>query len=132
MWRWHAVRGETRPVAGEPQITVIGTLVDEPELRFTPSGAAMCSFRITSTARNLNSVTEQWEDGETLWLSCSVWRETAHNVVESLTRGMPVSVHGRLRQRVYESRQGQKSVSFEIDVENIGPDLRRATAAVTA
>jgi single-strand DNA-binding protein len=119
-------------VAGEPEITVVGDLVDEPELRFTPSGAAVCNFRIASTPRRFNDETNQWEDGETLWLGCSVWRDAAENVVQSLTKGHSIIVHGRLRQRLYETREGDKTVGLEIDVENVGPDLRHATAKVSA
>jgi single-strand DNA-binding protein len=117
-------------MAGETVITVVGNLVDDPELRFTPSGAAVANFRIASTPRSFNRQTNEWEDGEALFLSCSVWRQAAENVAESLTRGMRVVVQGRLKARSYETREGEKRTVFEIEVEEVGPSLKFATAKV--
>ena len=118
-------------MAGETMITVVGNLVDDPELRFTPSGAAVANFRIASTPRTYDKQTSEWKDGETLWLSCSVWRQQAENVAESLQRGMRVIVTGRLKSRQYETREGEKRTSMEIDVEEVGPSLKNATAKVS-
>jgi single-strand DNA-binding protein len=118
-------------MAGETQITVVGNLVDDPELRFTPSGAAVANFRIASTPRTFNRQTNEWEDGDTLFLSCSIWRQAAENVAESLTRGIRVIVQGRLKARTYETREGEKRTVFEVDVDEVGPSLRSATAKVT-
>jgi single-strand DNA-binding protein len=118
-------------MAGETQITVVGNLVDDPELRFTPSGAAVANFRIASTPRTFNRQTNEWEDGDTLFLTCSVWRQAAENVAESLTRGTRVIVQGRLKARTYETREGEKRTVFEVDVDEVGPSLRSATAKVT-
>lgn len=118
-------------MAGEPNITVIGNLVDDPELRFTPSGAAVANFRIASTPRTLNKQTNEWEDGEALFLSCAVWRQYAENVAESLQKGMAVIVTGRLKARSYENKQGERRTSHEIDVEEVGPTLRFSTARVS-
>ncbi len=118
-------------MAGETVITVIGNLVDDPELRFTPSGAAVANFRIASTPRTFDRQTNEWKDGDTLFLSCAVWRQAAENVAESLQRGMRVIVQGRLKSRTYETREGEKRTVFEIDVEEVGPSLRSATAKVT-
>ena len=118
-------------MAGETNITVVGNLVDDPELRFTPSGAAVANFRIASTPRTFDRQTNDWKDGDTLFLSCSVWRQAAENVAESLQRGMRVIVQGRLKSRQYETREGEKRTVFEIDVEEVGPSLRSATAKVT-
>jgi single-strand DNA-binding protein len=118
-------------MAGETVITVVGNLTDDPELRFTPSGAAVANFRIASTPRNLNRQTNEWEDGEALFLSCSVWRQAAENVAESLQKGMRVVVQGRLKSRSYETREGEKRTVMELDVEEIGPSLKYATAKVT-
>src|SRR6188768_3840790 len=118
-------------MAGETVITVVGNLVDDPELRFTPSGAAVANFRIASTPRSFNRQTNEWEDGEALFLSCSVWRQAAENVAESLQRGMRVVVQGRLKARSYETREGEKRTVFEIEVEEVGPSLKFATAKVT-
>jgi len=118
-------------MAGETVITVVGNLVDDPELRFTPSGAAVANFRIASTPRSFNRQTNEWEDGEALFLSCSVWRQAAENVAESLTRGMRVVVQGRLKARSYETREGEKRTVFEIEAEEVGPSLKFATAKVT-
>ena len=118
-------------MAGETSITVIGNLVDDPELRFTPSGAPVANFRIASTPRTFDRQTNEWKDGDTLYLSCAVWRQAAENVAESLQRGMRVIVQGRLKSRQYETREGEKRTVFEIDVEEVGPSLRSASAKVT-
>ncbi|MEU6573142.1 single-stranded DNA-binding protein [Streptomyces sp. NPDC046805] len=118
-------------MAGETVITVIGNLVDDPELRFTPSGAAVAKFRVASTPRTFDRQTNEWKDGESLFLTCSVWRQAAENVAESLQRGMRVVVQGRLKQRSYEDREGVKRTVYELDVEEVGPSLRNATAKVT-
>jgi single-strand DNA-binding protein len=118
-------------MAGETVITVVGNLVDDPELRFTPSGAAVANFRIASTPRTFDRQTNEWKDGEALFLSCSVWRQAAENVAESLQRGMRVVVQGRLKARSYETREGEKRTVFEIEVEEVGPSLKYATAKVT-
>ncbi|MFJ7151160.1 single-stranded DNA-binding protein [Streptomyces sp. NPDC100445] len=117
-------------MAGETVITVIGNLVDDPELRFTPSGAAVAKFRVASTPRTFDRQTNEWKDGESLFLTCSVWRQAAENVAESLQRGMRVIVQGRLKQRSYEDREGVKRTVYELDVEEVGPSLRNATAKV--
>src|SRR5215467_1632413 len=118
-------------MAGETVITVVGNLVDDPELRFTPSGAAVAKFRVASTPRTFDRQTGEWKDGESLFLSCSVWRQAAENVAESLQRGMRVIVQGRLKSRSYDDREGNKRTVFEIDVDEVGPSLRSATAKVT-
>ena len=118
-------------MAGETVITVVGNLVDDPELRFTPSGAAVANFRIASTPRTFDRQTNEWKDGYALFLSCSVWRQAAENVAESLQKGMRVVVQGRLKSRQYETREGEKSTVFEIDVDEVGPSLKYATAKVT-
>jgi len=118
-------------MAGETVITVVGNLVDDPELRFTPSGAAVANFRIASTPRTFDKQTNEWKDGDALFLSCSVWRQAAENVAESLQRGMRVVVQGRLKSRTYETREGEKRTVFEIEVEEVGPSLKYATAKVT-
>jgi single-strand DNA-binding protein len=118
-------------MAGETVITVVGNLVDDPELRFTPSGAAVANFRIASTPRTFDRQTNEWKDGDALFLTCSVWRQAAENVAESLQRGMRVVVQGRLKSRQYETREGEKRTVFEIDVEEVGPSLKYATAKVT-
>jgi single-strand DNA-binding protein len=117
-------------MAGETVITVVGNLVDDPELRFTPSGAAVANFRIASTPRTLDRQSNEWKDGEALFLSCSVWRQAAENVAESLQKGMRVVVQGRLKQRSYETREGEKRTVVELDVEEVGPSLKYATAKV--
>src|SRR5689334_273827 len=116
--------------AGDVTITVIGNLTDDPELRFTPSGAAVAKFRIASTPRVLDRQTNEWKDGEPLFLTCNVWRQAAENVAESLQRGARVIVTGRLRQRSYETREGEKRSVMELEVDEIGPSLRYATAKV--
>src|SRR4051812_988761 len=117
-------------MAGETVITVVGNLVDDPELRFTPSGAAVANFRIASTPRTFDRQSNEWKDGEALFLSCSVWRQAAENVAESLQKGMRVVVQGRLKQRSYETREGEKRTVVELDVEEVGPSLKYATAKV--
>jgi single-strand DNA-binding protein len=118
-------------MAGETSITVIGNLVDDPELRFTPSGAPVANFRIASNSRRFDKQTNEWVDNESMFLSCAAWRQMAENVAESLQRGMRVIVYGTLKSRQYETREGEKRTVFEIDVEEVGPSLRSATAAVT-
>jgi single-strand DNA-binding protein len=117
-------------MAGETVITVVGNLVDDPELRFTPSGAAVANFRIASTPRTFDKQSNEWKDGDALFLSCAVWRQAAENVAESLTKGMRVVVQGRLKQRSYETREGEKRTVVELDVEEVGPSLKYATAKV--
>ncbi|MEU0986248.1 single-stranded DNA-binding protein [Streptomyces sp. NPDC005953] len=118
-------------MAGETVITVVGNLVDDPELRFTASGAAVAKFRIASTPRMFDKQTNEWKDGDSLFLTCSVWRQAAENVAESLQRGMRVVVQGRLKQRSYDDREGVKRTVYELDVEEVGPSLKNATAKVT-
>ena len=117
-------------MAGETVITVVGNLVDDPELRFTPSGAAVANFRIASTPRTFDKQTNEWKDGDSLFLSCSVWRQAAENVAESLLKGMRVVVQGRLKQRSYETREGEKRTVVELEVDEVGPSLKYATAKV--
>ena len=116
--------------AGDVTITVIGNLTDDPELRFTPSGAAVAKFRVASTPRFLDRQTNEWKDGEPLFLTCNIWRQAAENVAESLQRGARVIVSGRLRQRSYETREGEKRTVMELEVDEIGPSLKYATAKV--
>jgi len=118
-------------MSGETVITVCGNLVDDPELRFTPAGAAVAKFRVASTPRTFDKQTNEWKDGESLFLTCSVWRQAAENVAESLARGTRVIVQGRLKQRSYEDREGVKRTVYELDVEEIGASLKSATAKVT-
>jgi single-strand DNA-binding protein len=118
-------------MAGETIITIVGNLVDDPELRFTPSGAAVANFRIASTPRTFDRQSNEWKDGEALFLTCSVWRQAAENVAESLQKGMRVVVQGRLKSRQYETREGERRTVFEIDADEVGPSLRYATAKVT-
>lgn len=118
-------------MAGETVITVVGNLVDDPELRFTQSGAAVAKFRIASTPRVFDRQTNEWKDGESLFLTCSVWRQAAENVAESLARGLRVIVQGRLKQRSYEDREGVKRTVYELDVDEVGAALSYATAKVT-
>jgi single-strand DNA-binding protein len=118
-------------MAGETPITVVGNLTADPELRFTPSGAAVANFTVASTPRTLDRQSNEWKDGEALFLNCSVWRQAAENAAESLTRGMRVIVSGRLKARSYETREGEKRTVFEIDVEEVGPSMKYATAKVT-
>ncbi|WP_435109778.1 single-stranded DNA-binding protein [Nocardiopsis synnemataformans] len=117
-------------MAGDTQITLVGNLVDDPEIRFTPSGAAVANFRVASTPRTFDRASGEWQDGESMFLTCTVWRQYAENVAESLRRGMRVIVQGRLKQRSYETREGEKRTVFEIDVDEVGPALRSATAKV--
>jgi single-strand DNA-binding protein len=117
-------------MAGETTITVVGNLTDDPELRFTPSGAAVAKFRIASTPRTLDRASGEWKDGEPLFLACNIWRDAAEHVAESLQRGARVIVQGRLRQRSYETREGEKRTVYELEVDEIGPSLRYATAKV--
>ena len=117
--------------AGDTNITMIGNLVNDPELRFTPSGAAVAKFTVASTPRYLDKATNEWKDGDSLFLSCQIWRQAAENVAESLTRGMRVIVSGRLQPRSYETKEGEKRTVFEVEVDEVGPSLRNATAKVT-
>src|SRR5438270_11249785 len=116
--------------AGDTQITIAGNLVDDPELRFTPSGQPVAKFRVASTPRFLDKNTNEWKDGDSLFLTCNVWRQAAENVAESLTRGMRVIVSGRLRQRSYETKEGEKRTVYEVEVDDVGPSLRNASAKV--
>ena len=118
-------------MAGETPITVVGNLTADPELRFTPSGAAVANFTVASTPRFLDKQTNEWKDGESLFLTCNVWRQAAENVAESLQRGMRVIVQGRLKQRSYETKEGEKRTVFEVEVDEVGPSLRNATAKIT-
>jgi single-strand DNA-binding protein len=117
--------------AGDTNLTMIGNLVNDPELRFTPSGAAVAKFTVASTPRYLDKNTNEWKDGDSLFLQCQIWRQAAENVAESLTRGMRVIVSGRLKQRSYETKEGEKRTVFEVEVDEVGPSLRNATAKVT-
>jgi single-strand DNA-binding protein len=117
-------------VAGDTIITVIGNLTADPELRFTPSGAAVANFTVASTPRIFDRQSSEWKDGEALFLRCNIWREAAENVAESLTRGSRVIVTGRLKQRSFETREGEKRTVVEVEVDEIGPSLRYATAKV--
>src|SRR5579864_3758815 len=117
--------------AGDTQITITGNLVDDPELRFTPAGQPVAKFRVASTPRFRDNATGEWKDGDSLFLSCNVWRQAAENVAESLQRGMRVIVQGRLKQRTYDDREGDKRTVYELDVDEVGPALSRATAKVT-
>ncbi|GAA1355106.1 single-stranded DNA-binding protein [Saccharothrix algeriensis] len=117
-------------MAGETTITVVGNLTADPELRFTQSGAAVASFTVASTPRTFDRQTGEWKDGEALFLRCNVWRQVAENVAESLTRGSRVLVSGRLRQRSFETKEGEKRTVIELEVDEVGPSLRYATAKV--
>ncbi|HET9657124.1 MAG TPA: single-stranded DNA-binding protein [Kineosporiaceae bacterium] len=117
-------------MAGETVITIIGNLTNDPELRFTPSGAAVANFTVASTPRTFDRQANEWKDGETLFMRCSVWREAAENVAESLQRGTRVLVSGRLRSRSYETKEGEKRTVIEMEVDEVGPSLRYATAKV--
>ncbi|CAO5193342.1 Single-stranded DNA-binding protein 2 [Frankia sp. AiPs1] len=117
-------------MAGETVITVVGNLTNDPELRFTPNGAAVASFTVASTPRTLDRQTNEWKDGEALFLRCSVWRQAAENVAESLQKGARVIVSGRLKQRSFETREGEKRTVIELEVDEVGPSLRYATAKV--
>lgn len=118
-------------MAGDTVITVIGNLTGDPELRFTPAGAAVANFTVASTPRSFDRQSNEWKDGDTLFMRCSIWREAAENVAESLTKGMRVIVQGRLVQRSYETREGEKRTVVELQVDEIGPSLRYASAKVT-
>jgi single-strand DNA-binding protein len=117
--------------AGDTQITIVGNLVDDPQLRYTPTGNAVANFRIASTPRFMDRQTNEWKDGDSLFLTCNVWRQPAENVAESLQRGMRVIVSGRLRQRSYETKEGEKRTVYEVEVDEVGPSLRNASAKVT-
>jgi len=117
-------------MAGDTTLTVIGNLTADPELRFTPSGAAVASFTVASTPRTFDRQSGEWKDGEALFLRCNIWRQAAENVAESLTRGARVVVQGRLKQRSFETKEGEKRTVFELEVDEIGPSLRYATAKV--
>jgi single-strand DNA-binding protein len=117
--------------AGDTTITIIGNLVNDPELRYTPTGQAVATFRVASTPRYMDRTTNEWKDGDSLFLSCNVWRQAAENVAESLQRGMRVIVSGRLRQRSYETKEGEKRTVYEVEVDEVGPSLRNASAKVT-
>jgi single-strand DNA-binding protein len=116
--------------AGDTQITIAGNLVDDPELRFTPAGQPVARFRVASTPRFRDNATGEWKDGDSLFLTCNVWRQAAENVAESLQRGMRVIVSGRLRQRSYETKEGEKRTVYEIEVDDVGPSLKNASAKV--
>src|SRR6266404_5685665 len=116
--------------AGDTQITIAGNLVDDPELRFTPSGQPVAKFRVASTPRFRDNSTGEWKDGDSLFLTCNVWRQAAENVAESLTRGARVILSGRLRQRSYETKEGEKRTVYEVEVDEVGPSLRSASAKV--
>jgi single-strand DNA-binding protein len=118
-------------MAGETTITLVGNLTADPELRFTPSGAAVANFTVASTPRTFDRQTNEWRDGDAMFLNCAVWRQAAENVAESLQKGMRVIVHGRLKSRSYETREGERRTVFEIDVDEIGPALKYATAKVS-
>src|ERR1700733_5232036 len=117
--------------AGDTQITIAGNLVDDPELRFTPSGQPVARFRIASTPRFRDNASGEWKDGDSLFLTCNVWRQAAENVAESLQRGMRVIVSGRLKQRSYETKEGEKRTVYEVEVDDVGPSLRNASAKVS-
>src|SRR5918997_1815179 len=118
-------------MAGETTITLVGNLTADPELRFTPSGAAVANFTVASTPRTFDRNTNEWRDGDAMFLNCAVWRQAAENVAESLQKGMRVIVQGRLKSRSYETREGERRTVFEVDVDEIGPALRYATAKVS-
>ncbi|SHL47437.1 single-strand DNA-binding protein [Pseudonocardia thermophila] len=117
-------------MAGEPQVTIVGNLTADPELRFTTTGAAVASFTVASTPRTLDRETGEWRDGDPLFMRCNIWRQPAEHVAESLTKGMRVIVTGRLRQRSFETREGEKRTVVELEVDEVGPSLRYATATV--
>jgi single-strand DNA-binding protein len=118
-------------MAGETTITLVGNLTADPELRFTPSGAAVANFTVASTPRTFDRQTNEWKDGDAMFLNCAVWRQAAENVAESLQKGMRVIVQGRLKSRSYETREGERRTVFEIDVDEIGPALKYATAKIS-
>ena len=117
-------------MAGETIITLVGNLTADPELRFTPSGAPVANFTVASTPRTFDRATSEWKDGDAMFINCSVWRQAAENAAETLTKGMRVIVQGRLKSRSYETREGERRTVFEIDVDEVGPSLRYATAKV--
>jgi single-strand DNA-binding protein len=119
------------PVSGETQLTLIGNLTDDPSLKFIPSGAAVATFTVVSTPRSFDKNSNSWKDGEPLFVRCNIWRDAAEHVANSLTRGDRVIVQGRLRQRSYETRQGEKRTSLELEVDEVGPSLKFATAKVS-
>ncbi|QXJ25921.1 single-stranded DNA-binding protein [Actinomadura graeca] len=118
-------------MAGDTTITLIGNLVEDPNLRFTPNGQAVASFRVASTPRFFDRQSGEWKDGDALFLTCTIWRQAAENAAESLQKGMRVIVQGRLKQRSYETREGDKRTVYELDADEVGPSLRNATARVT-
>ena len=118
-------------MSGEPIVTVVGNLTDDPSLKFTSSGAAVANFTVASTPRMFDRQTNEWKDGEALFLRCAIWREAAENVAESLTRGARVIVSGRLKQRSFETKEGEKRTVIEIEADDLGPSLKWATASVT-
>lgn len=118
-------------MAGETQLTIIGNLTADPELRFTASGAAVANFTVASTPRTFDKNSGEWKDGEALFMRCSIWRQPAENVAESLTRGSRVIVSGRLQQRSYETKEGEKRTVYEVEVDDIGASLKHATVKVT-
>jgi single-strand DNA-binding protein len=118
-------------LAGDTVITIIGNITGDPELRFTPSGAAVANFTVASTPRAFDRQSNEWKDGETLFMRCSVWRDAAENVAESLNRGTRVIVSGRLKSRSYETKEGEKRTVVEMEVDEVGPSLRYASAKVT-
>jgi len=117
-------------MAGETIVTIVGNLTADPELRFTPSGAAVANFTVASTPRTFDRQTSEWKDGDAMFLNCSVWRQAAENVAESLTKGMRVIVQGRLKSRTYETREGERRTVFEVEVDEVGPSMRYASAKV--
>ena len=117
--------------AGDTQITIAGNLTADPELRYPPSGQPVAKFTVASTPRYYDKASSEWRDSETLFLTCNVWRQAAENAAESLQRGMRVIVSGRLRQRSYETREGEKRTVYEVEVDEVGPSLRSASAKVT-
>src|ERR1700678_246449 len=117
--------------AGDTQITIAGNLVEDPELRFTPAGQPVARFRIASTPRFRDNASGEWKDGDSLFLSCNVWRQGAEKAAESPARGRGVIVSGRLRQRQYETKEGEKRIVYEVEVDDVGPSLRNASAKVT-
>ena len=118
-------------MAGDTQLTLVGNLVDDPSLRYTPTGVPVANFRVASTPRSFDKQANEWKDGQSLFLSCNVWRQQAENVAESLQRGMRVVIVGRLTQRSYETREGEKRTVFEVEVDDVGPALKNASAKVT-
>ena len=118
-------------MAGDTSITIVGNLVADPELRYTPSGQAVANFRIASTPRSFDKQANEWKDGDSLFLTVNAWRQMAENVAESLTRGMRVVVTGRLKQRSYETKEGEKRTVYEVEADDIGPSLKNASAKVT-